>query len=129
MATWCPVSPPPTRIRSSTRFVRNGPAGAHRLVARLSEPRSGRVLELLTTEPGLQLYTGNFLDGRLTGKAGKVYRYRYGLCLEAQHFPDSPNEPAFPTTALRHGEVYAPRPSTASRASPPPEDPPRPRSE
>ena len=67
---------------------------------------SGRVLEVLTTEPGLQLYTGNFLDGKLTGKGGKVYPFRTGFCLETQHYPDSPNQPAFPSTVLRPGEEY-----------------------
>jgi aldose 1-epimerase len=87
-------------------FVLNGEAGRLRVVARVSEPGSGRVLELLTTEPGVQFYTGNFLDGRLVGKAGKVYKHRYGLCLETQHFPDSPNRPDFPTTVLKPGGKY-----------------------
>lgn len=76
------------------------------LAARLREPRSGRVLEVLTTEPGLQFYSGNFLDGTDLGKSGKPYRHRSGLCLEAQHFPDSPNQPAFPSTVLRPGNTY-----------------------
>ena len=59
-----------------------------------------------TTEPGVQFYTGNFLDGTLTGKSGRVYKQRYGLCLETQHFPDSPNHPGFPSTILRPGERY-----------------------
>jgi len=70
------------------------------------EPASGRVLEVLTTEPGVQLYTGNFLDGTVTGKGGKTYKRRYGFCLETQHFPDSPNQPRFPSTVLRPGEKF-----------------------
>jgi len=70
------------------------------------EPTSGRVLEVHTTEPGLQFYTGNFLDGSLAGKQGTVYGRRCAFCLEPQHFPDSPNRPEFPTTVLRPGEVY-----------------------
>jgi len=75
------------------------------LAARVSEPRSGRVLEVLTTEPGLQFYSGNFLDGTLRGNGG-VYPRNYGFSLEAQHFPDSVNHPAFPSTTLRPGQVY-----------------------
>jgi len=81
-----------------------GPALHH--AARLEEPASGRTLDVSTTEPGVQFYTGNFLDGTLTGKAGHVYKQRYGLCLETQHFPDSPNHPAFPSTILRPGQPY-----------------------
>ena len=86
-------------------------AGADSLVpaARVYEPTTGRVLEIHTTEPGVQFYTGNFLDGSVTGKGGRVYDYRYGFCLETQHFPDSPNQPDFPTTILRPGEVYQSR--------------------
>jgi aldose 1-epimerase len=76
------------------------------LAARVYEPTSGRVMEVLTTEPGVQLYTGNFLDGSLTGKEGTVYEHRTGFCLETQHFPDSPNQPSFPSTILRPGEEY-----------------------
>ncbi len=64
------------------------------LAARVHEPTSGRILEVFTTEPGVQLYSGNFLDGTITGKHGHVYKQRYGLCLETQHFPDSPNHPS-----------------------------------
>ena len=85
-------------------FVLNG-SGA-KLAARLRDPHSGRVLELVTDEPGVQFYSGNFLDGSLTGK-GRNYGYRSGLCLEPQHFPDSPNQPTFPNTILRPGEEYA----------------------
>lgn len=77
-----------------------------RLVASMRDPKTGRVLEILTTEPGLQLYTGNFLDGKITGKAGKVYAYRTGFCLETQHYPDSPNHPSFPPVTLRPGKRY-----------------------
>jgi aldose 1-epimerase len=88
-------------------FALNKPApGAMTLAARVREPRSGRVLELFTEEPGVQFYSGNFLDGSLAGK-GRTYAYRSGFCLEPQHFPDSPNQPAFPNTILRPGETYA----------------------
>ncbi len=70
------------------------------------EPTSGRVMEIFTTEPGIQFYTGNFLDGTITGKSGIVYHKRCGFCLETQHFPDSPNKPQFPSTILRPGEIY-----------------------
>ena len=76
-----------------------------RRAARVVEPTSGRVLEVLTTEPAVQLYTGNFLDGQ-RGKAGAVYHRRTGFCLETQHHPDSPNQPAFPTTTLRAGAQF-----------------------
>lgn len=74
--------------------------------ARVYEPTTGRVLEVSTTQPGIQFYTGNFLDGTVTGKQGHVYKRRYGLCLETQHFPDSPNHPKFPTTILKPGERF-----------------------
>ena len=80
--------------------------GALTLAARLRDPKSGRVMEISTTEPGIQLYTGNYLDGTVTGKGGKVYQKNFALCLETQHFPDSPNQPAFPTTVLRPGQKY-----------------------
>ncbi len=75
-------------------------------VAFLRDPSSGRTLTVATTEPGLQFYSGNFLDGTLTGPAGRVYRQGDALCLETQHFPDSPNQPSFPSTTLRPGETY-----------------------
>lgn len=87
-------------------WVLNGPPGELRLAARVVEPSSGRVLEVWTTEPGLQFYSGNFLDGTITGKQGRVYRHRYGFCLEPQHFPDSPNKPHFPSVILRKGARY-----------------------
>ena len=77
------------------------------LAARVTEPTSGRTMEIHTTEPGIQFYAGNFLDGTLTGKAGQVYAHRSGFCLETQHYPDSPNQSAFPSTILRPGERYA----------------------
>lgn len=87
-------------------FVLNGKSGQVRLGARVYEPTSGRVMEVLTSEPGVQFYTGNFLDGTVAGKGGAVYRRRHGLCLECQHFPDSPNKPQFPTTVLKPGQTY-----------------------
>ena len=79
------------------------------LAARVHEPKTGRTLEVSTTEPGIQFYAGNFLDGKLTGKAGAVYRHRTGFCLETQHFPDSPNKPQFPSTILKPGDEYRSR--------------------
>lgn len=76
------------------------------LAARAYDPASGRGMEVYTTEPGIQFYTGNFLDGSITGKGGQVYKQRYGFCLETQHFPDSPNKPSFPSTTLKPGQVY-----------------------
>jgi len=76
------------------------------LAARVYEPTTARVMEVYTTEPGVQFYSGNFLDGTITGKQGHVYRQRYGFCLETQHFPDSPNKPNFPSTILRPGQTY-----------------------
>lgn len=76
------------------------------LVADVSDPISGRTMQVFTTEPGIQLYTGNFLDGSHIGKGGVAYHQHYGFCLETQHFPDSPNQPNFPSTILRPGEVY-----------------------
>lgn len=74
--------------------------------ARLSEPTSGRVLDVHTTEPGIQFYSGNFLDGSITGKGGTVYHKHAGLCLETQHYPNSPNRPEFPSTVLEPGKHY-----------------------
>jgi len=90
-------------------FVLNGYRSGStvpRLAARAYAPRSGRVLTAYTTEPGMQLYTGNFLDGKIHGKGGKAYVRRGAFCLEAQHFPDAPNHPAYPTTMLKPGQVY-----------------------
>jgi aldose 1-epimerase len=75
-------------------------------VATVYEPTSGRMMEVFTTEPAIQFYTGNFLDGTITGKGGTLYKYRSGLCLETQHYPDSPNQPKFPNTVLKPGETY-----------------------
>ncbi|WP_431046805.1 aldose epimerase family protein [Streptomyces sp. P1-3] len=74
--------------------------------ATLRDPESGRTMRIATTEPGVQFYSGNFLDGTLTGPSGRIYRQSDGLCLETQHFPDSPNQPSFPSTVLRPGETY-----------------------
>jgi aldose 1-epimerase len=86
-------------------FMLNKRGKGVELAARVVEPRTGRVLEVLTSEPGVQFYTGNFLDG-VRGKGGKEYRRRSAFCLETQHFPDSPNHPKFPTTELKAGEKY-----------------------
>ena len=83
-----------------------GEGKALRHAARVVEPVSGRTLDLHTTEPGVQLYTGNFLDGTIKGKSGRPYGRRSAFCLETQHFPDSPNQPAFPSTVLRPGAEY-----------------------
>jgi aldose 1-epimerase len=90
-------------------FVLNDYDGSLRSAASLYEPTTGRVLEILTTEPGIQFYSGNFLDGSLVGKYGVVYERYAGLCLEPQHFPDAPNHPNFPSTVLRAGEEYLQR--------------------
>lgn len=87
-------------------FVINREGGGLVLAARVYEPTTGRTLEVLTTQPGVQFYTGNFLDGTITGKQGHVYKRRYGFCLETQHFPDSPNHADFPSTILRPGETF-----------------------
>ncbi len=80
--------------------------GQLELAVRVYEPTTGREMDVLTTEPGMQFYAGNFLDGSNIGKGGKAYKHRYGFCLEAQHFPDSPNQPQFPSTILKPGETY-----------------------
>lgn len=80
--------------------------GSPAWAARVYEPTTGRVMEVFTTEPGLQFYTGNFLDGRHRGKGGKTYEYRQGFCLETQHFPNSPNQDHFPSTVLQPGQTY-----------------------
>jgi len=86
-------------------FVLNKQGAEPSLAARVTEPNGGRVLEVYTTEPGIQFYCGNFLNG-IIGKGGKAYNRRTGFCLETQHFPDSPNQPAFPSTVLKPGEQY-----------------------
>jgi len=87
-------------------YVVNKEPGELKLIAKVAEPESGRVMEVYSTEPGVQLYTGNFLDGSNVGKNDIVYHKHYGLCLETQHFPDSPNQPDFPSTILKPGEKY-----------------------
>jgi aldose 1-epimerase len=88
-------------------WVLNPPRGRGlNLAAKLVDPSSGRVLSILTTEPGIQFYSGNFLSGTLYGTSGRQYRQGDGLALETQHFPDSPNKPQFPSTTLRPGETY-----------------------
>ena len=108
------------RIATEDPQLRNGAGYDHNYVldrpdtglvhaARVLEPTSGRTLDIWTTEPGLQFYSGNFLDGTITGKHGAVYGHRAGFCLETQHYPDSPNQPAFPSTILRPGQEYRSR--------------------
>jgi aldose 1-epimerase len=80
--------------------------GLDEVAIKVTEPKSGRVMEVYTQEPGVQFYSGNFLDGTIKGKGGKVYNQYSGFCLETQHFPDSPNQPKFPNTILRPGEKY-----------------------
>ncbi len=87
-------------------FVLNRSGAGLILAARVTDPESGRVLEVLTTQPGLQFYTGNFLDGSIHGKGGKAYGRRSAFCLETQHFPDSPNKPSFPSTVLKPAQTY-----------------------
>jgi aldose 1-epimerase len=87
-------------------FVLNGWDGTLRTAAAVYDSASGRLMEVATTEPGMQFYTGNFLDGTVVGRGGAVYHKRAGFCLETQHFPDSPNKPKFPSTVLRPGETY-----------------------
>jgi aldose 1-epimerase len=87
-------------------YVLNRKGPGMQLAARVYEPTSGRVLEVSTTQPAVQFYSGNFLDGTVTGKEDRVYKRRYGFCLETQHFPDSPNHPNFPSTILKPGETF-----------------------
>jgi aldose 1-epimerase len=87
-------------------WVLNKEPGKLDVVGRAWEPVTGRTLEVLSTEPGVQFYSGNFLDGTVTGKGGWVYQFRDGMCFEPQHFPDSPNHPDFPSTVLKPGETY-----------------------
>jgi aldose 1-epimerase len=86
--------------------LKNGESKSLQKVSELYEPNSGRLMEVWTTEPGIQFYSGNFLDGTLTGKGGVMYKHRTGLCLETQHYPDSPNKPAFPSVTVNPGETY-----------------------
>ena len=87
-------------------FVVNGSGGSPRFAARAMDPKSGRVLEVVTTQPGVQFYSGNHLPNGIKGKGGATYNYRYGLCFETQHFPNSPNQPDFPTTELDPGQEF-----------------------
>jgi aldose 1-epimerase len=87
-------------------FVVNHPMGKLALDARVTEPTTGRVFEIWSTEPGLQFYSGNFLDGSIIGKGGQVYPHRGAFCMEPQHYPDSPNHPEFPSVVLHPGDVY-----------------------
>jgi aldose 1-epimerase len=96
-------------------WVLDKEAGTFGPAAEVHDPGSGRLMEVLTSQPGVQFYTGNLLDGTLIGKGGRSYRKHDGFCLETQHFPDSPNQPDFPSTVLRPGETY--RHSTAYRFS------------
>jgi aldose 1-epimerase len=106
------------RIDDSNTVLQYGPGYDHNwivnqakpgeltLQARVTEPTTGRIMEVLSDEPAVQFYAGNFLDGTITGKGGKVYQKRTGFCLEPQHYPDSPNKPSFPTTELKPGQIY-----------------------
>lgn len=87
-------------------WVLDSQSGSLAKAAEVYESTTGRVLEVWTTQPGIQFYSGNFLDGKLTGRGGHVYQKHQGLCLETQHFPDSPNHPAFPTTELKPGQTF-----------------------
>lgn len=87
-------------------YVINRDAAGLTLAATVSEPDTGRVMDVLTEEPGVQFYSGNFLDGHHIGKGGVAYQHRSGFCLETQHYPDSPNQPDFPSAVLRPGETY-----------------------
>ena len=87
-------------------YVLNKPEGKLAVASRIYEPTSGRVLEVMTTEPGVQFYTANYLDGTITGKEGHVYQARNGFCFEPQRFPDTPNKPSFPSAVLKPGEIY-----------------------
>jgi aldose 1-epimerase len=87
-------------------FVLDHRPGQLAEAAEVYEPTTGRILRVLTTEPGVQLYTGNFLDGSITGKEGRVYNRRFAFCLETQHFPDSPNHPSFPSSELKPGQAF-----------------------
>lgn len=104
-----------TPVGYDNNFVLRSGGQALALAARVHDPKSGRVMEVLTTEPGIQLYTSNFLDGSLRGKGGAVYGPHSAFCLETQHFPDSVNHPNFPSSILRPGQTY--RQTTVHRFS------------
>ena len=93
------------RVTSAARAMRES-ARPFAMAARVEDAASGRVMEVWTTQPGIEFYTGNFLDGTIKGKGGRVYARRSALCLETQHFPDSPNKPKFPTTVLKKGAEF-----------------------
>lgn len=97
---------PPSESRGRGPASNENEGAGLELAARLTDPKTGRMVEVRTTEPGLQFYSGNFLDGRITGKGGQVYQQRNGLCLETQHYPDSPNKSNFPSTIVRPGQAY-----------------------
>ena len=86
--------------------LRGGEGKGPHLAARVKDPKSGRVMEVLTTEPGVQLYSGNYLDGKLKGKGGTVYKQHQAFCLETQHYPDSVNHSEFPSVILKPGATY-----------------------
>ena len=88
-------------------FILNTPSAGMALAAIVTEPKSGRSLEVRTTQPAVQLYTGNSMDGRPLASGGSLYARRTGLCLETQHFPDSPNQSSFPSTILQPGQIYS----------------------
>ena len=90
-------------------YALDGSGAEIKLAARVRDPQSGRVLEVRTTEPGVQFYTGNFLDGSVVGKRGVAYPQHSGFCLEAQHLPDAVNQPNFPSVILRPGQTYKQR--------------------
>jgi len=87
-------------------FVVNRTGGEPTLAARVTDPQSGRVMEVLTTQPGVQLYTANHIEGEIKGKAGAIYHFRSAYCFETQHFPDTPNQPSFPTAVLKPGQKF-----------------------
>ena len=96
-----------TGLGYDQNFVLNKETRGLTLAATVYEQVTGRIMEVFTTEPGVQLYTSNYLDGTITGKKGHVYKKHYGLCLETQHFPDAMHHPGFPSTLLKPGEVYS----------------------
>jgi aldose 1-epimerase len=98
-----PIEPP---VGYDHNFVLRGGGGTLTLAARVVEPKSGRTMEVLTTEPGLQFYSGNFLDGTLKNRTGVPYQKHAAFCLETQHYPDSINHPDFPSTVLEPGTTY-----------------------
>lgn len=101
------LSGPPAQAAQAAAAERGGDGGrVVRHAARVVEPKTGRTLDVATTEPGVQFYSGNFLDGTIKGKGGRVYKHRSGFCLETQHYPDSPNHPNFPSTILQPGQTY-----------------------